>query len=75
MAKQLIVVTDEDSGFEALYVDGALADQNDTIYATDIAEHAKGGPVDFSHVTVVMPDGVDRYPDQFAECCSWVTVQ
>lgn len=72
MAKHLIVVTCEVSGFQGLYVDGELAHQDDTIYAGDMAEHAKDGPVDLSHVLVVMPDGCEHYPSYFDECLLWL---
>jgi len=72
MVKHLVVVTCENSGFQGLYVDGDLVDQDDTIYAGDIAEHTNDGPVDFSHVKVVMPEGSDGYPKQFDQCMLWV---
>jgi hypothetical protein len=72
MAKHLIVVTCEESGFQGLYSDGVLVDQDDIIYACDIAEHSKDGPVDFSHVLVVMPEGETRYPEQFEQCMLWI---
>ena len=71
MTKHLIVVTCEDSGLQGLYADGILVDQDDTIYACDIAKHTNDGPVDFSHVLVVMPDGEDSYPEQFEQCLLW----
>lgn len=69
IAKQLVVVTCEDSGHEALYADGVLVEQDDTIYATDIAACADGRPVYFSHVLVVMD--AEEYPGELGQCRPW----
>ena len=73
MTKHVIVVTCEDSGFQGLYVDGVLECQDDTIYACDIAEHATDGPIDFSHVLVVMPEDAKSYPERFEQCMPWIS--
>jgi hypothetical protein len=74
-AKHLVVVTCEESGHQGLYVNGTLVDQDSTIYACDIAEHSKDGPIDFSHVTVVMPKDVDTYPEKFEACMLWIPTE
>lgn len=71
MERHLIVVTCSDSGHEALYVNGTLRHQDETIYATDIAEWAKDGPIQFSHMVLRMPDYVDDFPEQFEQCLLW----
>lgn len=66
-----IVVFTHPSGEEALYVDGKLAKQDTTIYATDIDEFAFSGsiPVLFSHFSTAdfdgeWPEDVDDVPTE-----------
>lgn len=70
--KHVIVVTDDTHGNQALYVDGTLAMQDDTIYSCDIAEHAGNGLVDFSHVICEMPEDVEEFPEQFEQVMLWI---
>lgn len=72
MFKKLTVVTCFDSGYEALYVDGVLVNQDESIYACDIVEHAADGPVEFVHVIAVMPVSATRYPKTLEQCMEWV---
>lgn len=37
----VLVLTDEDTGRQALYVDGVLKFEDETVYACDIAAHTK----------------------------------
>lgn len=48
MPKKVTVVTDI-NGPEALYVDGVLKFQSETVYATDIASIAGGEPIILEH--------------------------
>ena len=71
MAKH-VVVTDDDSGYQALYVTGDRVDQGDTIYAGDIAGVINGYElIQFSHVIVEMPKGADSFPEKFEQCMLW----
>ena len=68
---QATVVTDSDSVYEGLYVDGELIDQDTTIYACDIAAATSGKMIRFAHVVVDMPEGAAEYPQTLAECLLW----
>lgn len=69
--KNVLVCTCDFSGYQELYVDGVLVRQDDTIYACDIAEHVIGVPAMVSNMSVIIPDGIDRYPERLDECRSW----
>lgn len=69
----VVVLTDVDSGFQALYVGGDLKAADDTIYACDIAEAAGDKDINFSHVRVNMPDGVNRYPERIENALLWIS--
>lgn len=71
MTKHLVVVTCEDSGSQALYVNGSCVFQDDTVYACDIAEHSGDCLVLFSHETVVMPGDADKFPERLDQCMLW----
>lgn len=70
----VVVVTDEESGHQGLYVGGDLADQEDTLYACDIAAAIGDKVVQFSHVVVNMPEKVVEFPKTFDECMLWKPV-
>jgi hypothetical protein len=67
----VIVVTDSETGHQGLYVGGDLKDQDDTIYACDIARVTWGMTIQFSHISVRMPEDVDSYPEKFEQCMLW----
>lgn len=67
----IVVVTDEESGHQALYVGGELIEQDTTIYACDITRAADGKTVRFSHIVVNMPEDAIGYPSVFDECMLW----
>ena len=69
----IVVLTDLDSGYHALYCDENLRLSEDTIYACDIAEVAKGNLITFQHVRVNIPDGVNKYPDRLADALLWTS--
>ena len=62
----LCVITDEEDGRQALYVDGKLAMHDETIYACDIAHYAANKQIEFSHEVVTLPDG-QSWPESFDE--------
>ena len=53
--KTLVVVTDNNTTHQALYVDGKFECCGVTIYARDIAEHQTGDPICFRHFDVLLP--------------------
>lgn len=62
---RITVATDDDDGEQAIYKDGKLVECDDTIYACDIAEHARHDePIYFSHVIV---EHATRWPDTLDE--------
>lgn len=67
----VIAVIDEESGHEALYVDGELFEQDSTIYACDIAKAAKGKVIQFSQVRLNLPESEVGFPSQFEKCMLW----
>ena len=62
--RQITVVTDQD-GTEALYVDGELYEQDQTIYAVDIALAAGRDPVMFVHRGI--DELVGRWPQLLSD--------
>ena len=70
----VVVVTDEESLFQAIYVGGDLADQQETIYAADIVDAVGEKICQISHILVNMPDGVNEFPKKFEECMLWKPV-
>jgi hypothetical protein len=74
-AVHVIIVTDADSGHEALYVGGDLKEQDVTIYGCEIARHVQGLTIQFSHVSVRMPVDVHSYPEKFEQCMLWKPVE
>lgn len=70
----VILVLDDGSGHEAIYVGGELVYQGDTIYSGDIAKAVEGKTISLSQVVVDMPADVHEYPEHFDECISWVPV-
>jgi hypothetical protein len=52
----VVAVIDEESGYEALYVDGILRLQSCTLHMCDIAEAAKGIVIEFSQIVVNIPE-------------------
>jgi hypothetical protein len=71
MVKHVIVATCTRGGDEAIYVGGQLKLKDSTVYACDIAEHTKDGPINFSHVLISLPDE-EEFPELFDECLKWV---
>lgn len=71
-ATHVIVCTDDQTGHQALYVDGKLIDQCDVIYACDIADATEGNVIEFSHVRVHIPMHEREYPREFATVMPWV---
>lgn len=60
----VVVLTDEDTGCQALYVDGVLKYEDETIYACDIAAHTKNQQMTFEHDVVYLPhDG--KWPRRY----------
>ncbi len=54
--KEIVVVTDE-SGFEAMYVNGDLVQSDETIFASDIAWYAGPGAVVLRHESIEFVHG------------------
>lgn len=67
----VVAVIDEESGHEALYVDGDLRDQDLTIYACDIARAAEGKVIQFSQIRVNLPEDQVGFPQEFEKCMLW----
>lgn len=61
----LVVAMDDDSGNEAIYVDGKFRKFDTTIYACDIANVAGDNVIRFSHVIVTRSGQV--WPECFDE--------
>ncbi len=57
MIADVVVVTDHESLHEAIYVDGVLAQQAETIYASDIESHLGGRPMKLRTCQVEIGDG------------------
>jgi len=70
----VIAVIDDESLHEALYVGGKLKAQDATLYMCDVAEVSKGLTIQFSHVVVVLPEGVE-YPEKFEELVKYMPVE
>lgn len=62
--KHVVLVMDEESGHEAIYVGGDLFNQDTTIYAGDIAEACGDDTVNISRIIVRLPDNSVGYPEQ-----------
>ena len=62
----VVVLTDEYTGCQALYVDGVLKYEDDTIFACDIAAHTKNQQMTFEHDFVYLPDD-GKWPDRYDE--------
>lgn len=68
---RVMVVTDMDSGYEGLYVDGVLVLQDETIYAAEIGQVVGDGLVEFSHQLVALPRDEPGYPKELKKCLEW----
>lgn len=55
----VVVLTDKESGNQALYVDDVLVLDDETVYACDIAAYAKEQPMTLKHEVVDLPFGSD----------------
>lgn len=62
MAKKVLLVTDEESGDEAIYIDGKKVYEETTLYAVDIAEAIKGMEVTVEHHTIHLLDHGVEFP-------------
>lgn len=71
---QVIVVTDEETGYESLYIDGQLRMFDVTIYASDIASQVTGETIQFSHVSLRLPEQ-QEWPATWDECARFRTVE
>lgn len=56
---QVIAVIDDETNYEALYVDGDLKESDMNIYMGDVATCTKGLVIEFRQVVVSLPDGVE----------------
>lgn len=72
--KHLVVVHDNESNHQALYVDGEMMVSDSAIYGTDIANAAKGRKVHVSFVTVTMPETSQEFPKKFEKLMRWKPV-
>lgn len=65
MAKQVVCATDED-GYEAIYVDSELVDDDYTIHAIDIAKACGDSEVTIKHINV-LNDGIEKWPESLSQ--------
>ena len=63
--KNVTVVIREDSGDEAVYVDGQFHENQGTAYATDIDAIAGGEPITFRHISTSAE--FEEWPKSLAE--------
>jgi hypothetical protein len=52
----VVAAIDEESGYEALYVEGTLRLQDCTLHMCDIAQVTKGIVIEFSQIVVNIPE-------------------
>lgn len=52
MAKKVLMVTESQSGDEAMYIDGEKVLEQETIYACEIAEKVRGLAIELRHESV-----------------------
>lgn len=62
MAHKVLLVTDTESGDEAMYFDGELVAHDSTIYAVDIAGKCEGLEVILEHKSVNMGSDWEKFP-------------
>lgn len=74
-AVHVVLVIDEESGHEAIYVGGDLSFQDTTIYACDIAEACGNQIVTVSLIAVRLPDNSIGYPDHFEKLIPFLVVE
>lgn len=67
MVHKVLLVTDDDTGDEAMYLDGKKVYEEVTFYAVDIAEALKGKTVEIEHKTVYQFLGPDEPFPELAE--------
>lgn len=60
--RKITVVTDENDGNEALYVDGDLVDTEHTFYASEISAWTDGKPFLLEHLTIKIDSHVREFP-------------
>lgn len=65
--RTITVATDNASMYQAIYVDGQLKDQDDSLYASELAPFTDGKPVIIENVNVALPKNWDRFPKTLAE--------
>ena len=70
---RLVVLTDQESLFQALYAGGELHTAEDTIYASDIEHAAKGRLMELTCLDFNFPEGVDKMPDRFEDVMPWIS--
>jgi len=68
----VVCVTDEETGYEAVYVGGDLMEHDLTMYGCDIARLTSGMIIQLSHVSLRLPDQ-QEYPRRFEDCLKFVT--
>ena len=68
-----VLVLDEESGHEAIYIGGELIEHCFTIHCCDIATACAGKTVQISHVVVEMPANMP-FPQQFEKLMPWMTL-
>ncbi len=71
MEVKIVVVTDDESLFQAMYVDGEFKQSDDTIYASDIEDAAAGRPIMLSTMSVELPESGD-FPKTLEKCMQLV---
>lgn len=71
----VIAVTDKESFFMGLYVDGKLVDADDTLYPSCVAKATEGMIITMSSITIDMPEGVEELPERFEDCFMWAVDQ
>ena len=57
MEADVVVVTDNTSLYDALYVDGSLVQQAETIYASDIEHHLNGRSMKLRTLNIEIGEG------------------
>ena len=71
MEVKIVIVTEDEALFQAMYVDGARVQSDETIYASDIEDAAKGKPILLSTLSVELPAGGD-FPATLEQCMQFV---
>lgn len=69
----VVVVLDEATNHEAIYVNGLLKWQDSTIYACDIHSAAEGKVMRLKRYSVLIEDTVIPFPRTLEECLKYVT--